>query len=67
MHYRIVLRKNGKFVAQMRSHILWNDMFCGSVSDLPDEFDTVEEAERRIRERHAQMSNRPGVVKQFTL
>lgn len=68
-HYRIVQRPSGKFVAQAKSGFFWHDLFCGPVSDLPDEFDTVEAAEKRIRELH---DRSPGlikwhVVKEFTL
>lgn len=68
LRYRIRQLRNGKFIAQIRFLFWWEDLFCGAVSDLPDQFDTAEECERKICETHqSRIAHRECVVKEFTL
>lgn len=75
--FRIVQQVNGKYIAQMQVkwHFFkwWADLFCGAMSDLPDEFPTSHHAEQRIKQAYSgrtdESSKHPFgvVVKEFEL
>jgi len=68
IYYRIRQLRNGKYVAQIKFLFFWANLFCGSHSDLPDQFDTIDAAEKRIRETHPlRIQHRECVVKEFVL
>lgn len=66
--YRIVRRSNGKYIAQQHTFWwFWEDIFCGATSDLPHEFDSVQDCQNAIEEMVLESSHQPGVVKEFVL
>lgn len=70
MKFRILRTDTGKFTAQMRERFLfiphWIDIFCGPVSDMPREFDSIIEIETEIRRRYRQISeSAPKIVHEF--
>lgn len=64
--WKIIQTYNKKYNVKWKGWLFWHWGFCGAWSDLPRDFNSIEEAEKAILESEQRAQGVGTIVKEFT-